>query len=250
MGLCDLIDRVEPDRRTLTVYNHGGQWEMVDDLRAYFAHQHVSVDVTNDDTVPRGLVVLHDDGDTLAAGRLDDIHRALHFDPALVSADGFDQVTYPTLLRHVDDTSFAAYGKRRMVLASREIEELAWRTRGGVLRSGFQRLSVFRDQWPLYADIGRRGVETHVYGQPDWHPPRATDFVLHAHEDDELGSAWFVVFRSDTRKAALLAEEVSQCRFRGVWTYDPDIVDDVAEYVHTTWDAVSPHQWADLGGDR
>jgi hypothetical protein len=115
--------------------------------------------------------VLRDGDQFLAAGAVEPAFRAIGFDPAALSGEGFVPTEYPTILEHAATTAFTSYDKRRMILASREIETHAWRVGSGELRSGFQRLSVMRYQWDVYAKLVREGIDTHACGAPDWTPP-------------------------------------------------------------------------------
>ena len=115
--------------------------------------------------------MLRDGDQFLAAGAVEPAFRAIGFDPAALSGEGFVPTEYPTILEHAATTAFTSYDKRRMILASREIETHAWRVGSGELRSGFQRLSVMRYQWDVYAKLVREGIDTHAYGAPDWTPP-------------------------------------------------------------------------------
>lgn len=86
------------------------------------------------------------------------------------------------MCKHVETTTFVSYDKRRMILASREIEERAWRAGGGRLYAGFQRLSRLRPQWPVYGNL-TAAVDVRVYGLRDWEP--AGEITIDA-DDEEI----------------------------------------------------------------
>ena len=132
-----------------------------------------------------------------------------------------------------------------MILASREIETRAWRIGSGELYAGFQRLSVMRHQWDVYAKLARSGVAVHAYGAPDWTPPDpdADAMTFHAHDDREIEDSWFVVFDGngeDRHKAALVSVERDPGEFYGFWTYEPALVDEVVAYFRNSRMPVSP----------
>ncbi|MFB6301098.1 MAG: DICT sensory domain-containing protein [Halobacteriales archaeon] len=249
MALADIIDSVEGARKTLTIVNHTGPDRMIDAIESYFTVQNVTVEtVTTPAGTPESFAILHD-GETLeAAGSVAELYQAVSFGDGLLETEEFDRTSYPELLTHVDNTAFSTYDKRRMIIASREIEETAWHEGTPFfdsatdpqlsLYSGFQRLSLFRDQRDLYSQLVDRGIDVHVYGLPDWTPSESLDVTLHPEDDPELGSVWFVVFddREDpTNSCALLAEERGENEYTGFWTYRPSLVEQIVEYARRTW---------------
>ena len=179
--------------------------------------------------------MLHDGERFLAAGPVEPAHRSLAFDPAAFSGESLESDGYPEILEHAATTASTSYDKRRMILASREIETRAWQVGNGELYAGFRRLSVMRHQWDVYAKLARTGVAVHAYGAPDWTPPdaEADTMNFHGREDAEVKESWFVVFDGDgddTHKAALVSEKRDPGEFYGFWTYEPDLVNEVVAY--------------------
>lgn len=235
MSLSSIIDGVTGDERTLTVYDPTDP-EAVAAVERHFEVQRVGVEEASAPEGPDDFVVLHDDGSFLAAADLDDLRRAVTFGDGLVDATDFEDTQVPDVLTHVGDTTFTSYGKRRMILASREIEERAWRTSGGELHAGFQRLSLLRGQWNLYDRIGDRGVEVHVYGRPDWSPPESDWLTVHESDEPEIRESWFVVFDAPAgNDCGLLAEERDPDEFEGFWTYDEALVSDVLGHLRSSY---------------
>lgn len=229
MTLSSIIDRVTGGGRTLTVYDATDP-EAVAAVENHFEVENVTVVEATAPEGPTNFVVLRDGDEFLAAADLDDLRRAVTFEAGLVDASDFEDTTVPDVLKHVDDTTFTAVGKRRMVLASREIEERAWRCSGGELHAGFQQLSLLRDQWNLYERIGGRGVTVHAYGADDWRPPATDWLTVHAADDDWIRESWFVAYDApDEGDCALVAEELEPDEFEGFWTYDSALVSDVLE---------------------
>ncbi len=231
MTLSAIIDDVTGTERTLWVYDPSDE-RAVSDLERHFEVQNVAVEETTLSEGPDDFVVLQDDDEFLAAADLETLRRAVTFEAGLLDAADFEETRVPDVLKHVNDTTFTAYGKRRMILASREIEEQAYRTRGGELHSGFQRLSLLGDQWDLYNRIADRGVDVHVYGVPDWRPPEVDWLTVHDDETDEIREAWFLAFDApEDGDCALVATEADENEFEGFWTYDPALTHDVLGYL-------------------
>ncbi|WP_135854034.1 DICT sensory domain-containing protein [Halorussus salinus] len=231
MTLSAIIEEVTGTERTLRVYDPS-DGRAVSELERHFEVQNVAVEETALPEGPDDFVVLQDGDEFLAAADLETLRRAVTFEAGLLDATDFEETRVPDVLKHVNDTTFTAYGKQRMILASREIEERAYRTREGELHSGFQRLSLLCDQWDLYNRIADRGVDVHVYGVPDWRPPETDWLTVHAEETDEIREAWFVAFDApENGDCALVAAEEDDDEFEGFWTYDSALTGDVLGYL-------------------
>lgn len=228
--LTAIVDRVDAQSLTLSIYNPGVSRSVLEDLQSFFAVQSVTLRrAATDDATPRNFVVLHDDDTFVEAASLKSLYRVVRPDSPLLDVSDPADIEYPDLLRAIDQTVFTDYGRARMIVASREIEQDAERY-GGSLHAGFQQLSKLRPQHRLYERLAAAGVDTHVYGQPDWTVP--TDaHTIHASDDPELTATWFVVLDSDDEdaKRALLAEERERDQFFGFWTFDSDIVDAILD---------------------
>ncbi|MCD2199778.1 hypothetical protein LPA44_07695 [Halobacterium sp. KA-4] len=226
--LPDIVDRVDERALTLTLYNVDVPRSVLQDIQSYFAVQSVDLRrAATDDGIPRNFVVLHDDSEYLAASSLKSLYRVVRPDSPLIDVSAPEEIEYPELFRHIDQSVFTDYGRDRMVVASREIESSAHQL-GGTLHAGFQRLSNLRPQYRFYERLAAAGVDTHIYGRPNWTVP--TDaHTIHAYEDDEITDTWFVVLdaKSDDDKRALLAEERDDNQFYGFWTFNAAIVDTI-----------------------
>ncbi|NHN61546.1 MULTISPECIES: DICT sensory domain-containing protein [Halorussus] len=235
MTLSSIIEDVTGTDRTLTVYDPPDS-KAVSDLERHFEVQNVDVNEASVSEGPEAFVVLQEGGQFLAAADLERLRRTVTFETGLVDATSFEETQVPDVLKHVSDTTFSTYEKRRMILASREIEERAWRTGGGELHAGFQDLSLFREQWDLYARIAERGVDIHAYGVPDWRPPETEWLTIHAEDTAEIRSSWIVSFDApDGRDCALVAEERDPGEFAGFWTYDGEIVDEALDHLRSAY---------------
>jgi DICT domain-containing protein len=228
--LQTIVSRVEGEEVTLTLYNDDADQRVRDGLRSYFTVQTVALRrATTDDGHPRDFFVLHDDDEYLAAASLEDVYRAVNPQSSMLATTDPGRIGYPDLLREIDQTVFTDYGRQRMTIASREIEEHAYR-HGGRLHAGFQSLSNAKPQTSLYRNLASAGnVETHLYGAGDWTPPG--NHVLHEYDDPEILKSWFVVLDPAEKghERALLAEERRAGEFYGFWTYDAEIVDTILD---------------------
>ncbi|GAA0654515.1 DICT sensory domain-containing protein [Salarchaeum japonicum] len=236
-SIRSLVGRVESEGRTLTVYDPLDE-SVVDRLRDYFGPQRVTVTVAESrgEHAPANFAVLHEAGDVVAASDLDDVDSVIAFEAGIVSNPDFERDSYPAVLEHDDTTTFTSFDKRSMIIASREVEVAAYNVGRGELRVGFQSLSKMDDQWSVYTQLARSGLDVHVYGLPDWErPQRELDLTFHTDDVREVRESWFVVYDGDgrdSRKLALIASERDDGTFHGFWTYDASIVDEFLDYVH------------------
>jgi DICT domain-containing protein len=226
--LPELVRLVDERSLALSLYNVDVPRAVLADVQSYFDVQSVDLQrAATDDGRPRNFAVLHDGDEFLEATDLKSLYRVVRPDSPLLDVDDPADIEYPGLFRAIDQSVFVDYGRARMVVASREIEEHAYRN-GGTLHAGFQHFSNLRPQYRLYERLADAGVETRLYGHPDWEVP--TDaHALHASDDPEITSVWFVVLDADDDgdKRALLAEERERDQFYGFWTFDPELVDTV-----------------------
>jgi hypothetical protein len=129
------------------------------------------------------------------------------------------------------ESAVRAASTDRMVRVSREVERRAWRTGGGTLRAGFQRLSTMRrseETRDRYERLVEVGVDVTVYGVPDV-TLDDTGFEVRPDPDGRLGDYWFVLYDGDgrpPRAAALVCEQTGPDAFTGYWTRDAAVVAD------------------------
>ncbi len=237
MSLTTIIGNVESSAKTLTMFNTDVPEHVLDDIETHFHIQNVAVERgRTEQGVPENFAVLHDGSEYIATSSIAELRQTLAFEGQLLDATDFESFAYPDVLRHVDDMMFTAYGKRRMILASREIEQRAYRTSGGELHAGFQRLSLLADQWEMYDKIADEGPETHVYGISDLELPTPS-LVVHDDDVPEIRRVWFVAFDAPegATDCALLAEEREPNKFYGFWTYDSDTVSHILSHLRETY---------------
>ncbi|MFC7007601.1 DICT sensory domain-containing protein [Halalkalicoccus salilacus] len=231
MSLTELIAGVEAEEKTLTVYDAD---DAVEELRERFADRNVAVEAGRTTKGPERFLVLGHGEEFLAATEID----ALLERPDLESP-GFEDDPYRPVLDHLDETLFTSYGRRKMLAASREMEDRAWRIGKGQLHAGFQRMSTLATRLESYVALGERdSLTVHAYAVPDAAIPEQDAFVVHPEETDEIAESWFVAYDGagvDENKCALLAEEREPGSFYGFWTYDPDTVDYIIGHLSSTY---------------
>ncbi|MDS0296107.1 DICT sensory domain-containing protein [Halogeometricum luteum] len=133
----------------------------------------------------------------------------------------------------LDDTVFSSLSKRQLLSTVREFEDRALRVGTGTLHTGFQSAAAFAPQRELYRALAAEtALDVHVYvgggkgAEPE--PLDEPNATLHADPPEELGRYWFLVFdggEDPEQGVALVAEQRPDGSFRGVWTYDPELVD-------------------------
>jgi DICT domain-containing protein len=224
MSLGRIVDRVERHERRVTLQSPPSR-AVVSAVRRTFGPQGVSVDV--EDGADRPSALVHDDGDVVTAVPLGDNDASFEAaTEALTDA-----------LSTLDRTTFVSYDLRGMFATTREIEDRAWRVGGGRLRAGFQRVDALSEQAAVYTQLAT-ALDVHAYAVPDGSPPDMGGTVVHLEPASEIGRSWFVVYDGDGRaehKCALVAEERGTRQFSGFLTYAPDLVDEVDDYIATTY---------------
>ncbi|WP_280588146.1 DICT sensory domain-containing protein [Halorubrum sp. Boch-26] len=255
MSLIELIAGVEAREPTLTVFNADSA--VTEELREHFADRHLRIVEERTDGGPNGYAVLSRDGEFVTAVTVDDLLRGVG-DGAEASADGqLDEDAAdggggnrdPTdetgiddrrrvgepILDHLDETMFTSYSHADMVAASREIEDRAWRVGDGELHAGFQTLDVLTGETDTYDLLGgKERLNVHAYAADEGDPPDVEHYTVHVGETAEIRETWFVAYDGggyDDAKCALLAEERAPGEFFGFWSYDPDTVDYIIDYL-------------------
>lgn len=232
MSLLDLLAGVEDAEKTLTVFNPDGG--VADELRERFADRNLAVVTRTTLGGPRNFVVLsHRESFVTAV----DAAELLRADPSRTSEPA--PTAYRSILDHLDEATFTSYDRRRMLAASREIEDRAWRAGEGTLYAGFQAVERFERQREVYERLGGRdGLSVHAYVRPSSRVRPAADVRLHLERSAEIRDSWFVAFDGGSdpgSRCALLAEERDPGRFYGVWTYDSDTVEYVVDHLRTSY---------------
>ncbi|MFB6118290.1 DICT sensory domain-containing protein [Halosegnis sp.] len=235
MSLSELITGVEDHEKTLTVFNSDA--DTVETLRAQFGDRNLTVrGESTESGTPESYVVLSQDEEFVTAAAVKDVLGGRDQpDP------GFDSESYRPILDHLDETMFTSYDTEQMIAASREIEDRAWRLGAGELYAGFQKLSILEPQMDVYERLSSKDdLSVHAYATPDTEsvPDHGSNLTIHVERAEEIRDSWFVVYDGggdDVNKCALVAEEREPRAFYGFWTYDPETVDWLLQYLRATY---------------
>ena len=124
-----------------------------------------------------------------------------------------------------------------MIVMSRYIEHRALEAGGGRLDVAFQKLSRIEDEYGtgrIYRRLADSPVEVHAYGLPDSYPIDIDGLWTHTGDTEAYRRSWFVVFSPPGDRvdpAALFALETGQNVWRSMWTYEPDRIDVIRQYI-------------------
>lgn len=246
MALGDVIASVERSERTLTVFNPEAgtgsdestddspieRSDVVEELATILADRNVTVQrETTSSGRPANVAVLEMDGAVLSTVDIESLRSMLEDAGSAAGGLGFDTGAYADVLRHLQETTFTSYDRERMLAATREIEDRAFRVGHGSLHAGFRTMDRLRDQREEYEELGRRSLDVRVYATPSEEEFELPNVDVRTPDTSEIAAHWFVAFDGGgepSQKCALLAEERDD-GFYGVWTHDPDVVD----WIHT-----------------
>lgn len=245
--LASFIDEVPGSETSLVVVNRTGPKPLVSLLEEAFDTQTVTVAERQFPEGTEDVVLLVRDGEvaaTTSMRRLQDAFLLVNADRYRTGAHGLRESDMPAVLTGLDEIEFHVRGfpesnkeKLLLVLVSRFIEGRALRAGDGRFDVSFQRLSRLDDEYgtrTVYDWLGDTDVDVHVYGVRDEPVPDELDVTVHAGSHEEYRRSWFVVFRppaGEDGHIALVAIETADNVWRATWTYDPDRVIRVGEYV-------------------
>lgn len=243
MSLSRFVDDAREGEKTLTVFTDDDE-ELFEELREFFGVQNVRVRHGHvEGTGPAEFVVLHQGEDAVAVSTLSAVRSALFVDEDadFRPGDGDDAET-PDVVRSLGNTTFTVDGDDELLLTriANHVDELAYRTGEGTLHSGIRRVSALVEDaatMSRYRRLAEAGVETHVYGEFDADPPAVPRVSVHPEDADEVAETRFEVFDGPdaASKAALVAVERGRDSYRGFWTFEADIVEDLAAYLADTY---------------
>lgn len=241
-SISEIIDIINNQDLSLTVYNQTISEEKITEITEYFERLNVTVrsDTFSMDT-PTNVGILHRGNEAISMSQLEELYDSIHVDETAVNPGRIHEITRSKLLHHAQNGRFTIEngGKKEMIAISRPMETRALENNGGAIHTAFQTIDRIRDEYgtqKMYEALVANNVETHLYGY-EGTPPNEEQYSIHRDECSELKSAWFVVCDSDdpTRKGALVSEEVAPGEYTGFWTYDPAIVDIVVTYLEKTY---------------
>jgi len=241
MSFREIIQSVNGSRSTLTLFNADASPAAIDQVESYLEPLQVRFSRdTSEKGRPKNFLALHRDGELIAASNFRAVYEHVDVGTGLHAETGLEEFDYPSVLGGIDDTTFSELSKCRMILASREIEKVAWEVGAGTLYTGFQRLSLVASQERIYRKLGESPVEVHVYGPPNADVPDGVDVHVHGIDEAEIGRSWFVLYDgagNDEEKFGLLAEAVAPNLYSGFWTYRASLVDEMLAYLRETYHA-------------
>ncbi|PSQ18834.1 hypothetical protein BRD00_03545 [Halobacteriales archaeon QS_8_69_26] len=244
MSFSTFVDDVKEREKTLTVFAANDE-STLSELRDFFEVQNIAVrrgHVEGDE--PRDFVVLHQEGDAVAVSTLRDLRQSLFLtDRPSGFGSSFDVDEAPDVVNSLGNTTFSVDCEDRTLLTqiSNYVGELAFRAGSGTVHSGIRRISALTEdpsRLALYRKVADAGVETHVYAARDADIPEIGGVSVHVSDADEIASARFDVFDGagdDASKAAMVAFDQGEDSFRGFWTFEADIVDEIEAYVRETY---------------
>ena len=235
MSLRGVIDTVEGREKRLTVFDPPTD-DAIAELREYFATQAVRIEAGTTDSGLSGYVVLSDEHDDEVLAAID----LRHLGGDIAVGPG-EETAFAPILEHLDETTFTSYDIPRMMAATREMEDRAWRVGSGELHAGFQRVEAIRAQKGVYEDLATEDIDVHTYCAPSDDAPEIEGVSIHQEDADEIRRSWFVAFDGGGDPAdacLLLAEERGEAddrRFYGFWTYDSTTVATVIDHLQETY---------------
>jgi len=240
--LQQFIDDLESQHRRLVVVNGSAVSAKVDRIVDYFERFDLDPSHVSAAGLPKAFLVLTDGDACLGSIDIGELHDYL-FDS--FSGDALEELTEDNrqrpivegFLARLDQNVYSLSGERRLplVCVSQLLESRAWRRGTGHLHAGMQSLSTFErapETWTRYRKISVSGVETTVYGRPDWTPDDWGSVTAYGDETGDLvGEYWFAVYSGPevNDDGALLAHETGTDRYTGFWTFDSATVDELVE---------------------
>ncbi|PSQ09796.1 sensor protein [Halobacteriales archaeon QS_5_70_15] len=244
MSLTEFVDEVADRRKRITVYGP----EPPDDVSELFETWNVTVDYEHLPTAPEDAFITVHEGEEFLGG-VSAAALATLTAPTIGEPWGESdrEESYRELLNLLDDTLFFSGNRRQLLATSREFEERAWRRGTGALHATFQSRDAFGPQVETYGRLaGQSDLTVHVYAPEEWRPVEAapewapsTDGVHWHHADaDELHRTWVVAYDGGDdpeQECALVAFEEEPNEYEGFWTYDPELVDDVVDYLQRNY---------------
>ncbi len=250
MSLADFIEDVKSREKTLTVFTPEDDDQLFDELVGFFEVQNITVREGHvEPGGPQNFVVLHQEDEAVAVSTLEDVRETLFIDGGRSGFGGVrvdaDESETPDVVTSLGNTTFSADGEDRFLLTqiAHYIQELAWRSGGGRLHSGVQRLSTLREDASAHEicrKLADRGVGVHVYGAPDADVATPPGIRVYPEDDPEVADVRFVAFDGDgddSRKGAMVATEEEPGSFRGFWTFEASFVDEIIAYLERTYGA-------------
>mgnify|MGYP000179839563 CR=1 FL=1 len=239
MTVRELLDRFERAGLQLTVYGPEPDAALAERLSS----EGVDVGWQVLPTAPsESFVVIRDRSGFAGVVLLDDLRAFLSETPTVERELGSESSEAAAaradervqrVLGTFTNVPISTLRRPQLLATAHEFEDRAYRVGRGTLRVSFQSLSRFRAQFERYQHLADdTALDIHVYGRGNWEPPSIPGVSVHAVSDDEIERLWLLAFDGagdDDQKCALVAEDRGDDRFRGFWTYDAAVVDEVMD---------------------
>lgn len=249
MSLETFLSEPESAERTLLLANRTEPEPFRVMLEKLVDEQDIAFEEVTDEEFEDDTVVLVEDGAVVATSPLSALQDAIlmvNSDLFITGTRKLEATDVPAVIDGLADHPFTLRGypesnseKLLLILISRHIERLAYEQGSGWLRSSFQYLSRLEDERgtrEVYEKLAATDVDVHLYGRPDWTQSPGFPVTVHGGYKEDFRNSWFVVHRPaedepEHSGAALVAIEVDPGVWDGFWTYDDDLVEDIAEYI-------------------
>ena len=247
MTLRRFLDHVDNPDRSLVVINRQAPEPIQRTLEKMFDGQPVSIEEVDIPTEGDDQVLVVEDETVIARSPLRELQDAIltvNSDLFITGTRQLEAVELPDALKELDELPFFLRGypeahseKLLLILVSRYIERIAWEHQSGTLRTSFQSLDRIEDEIgtnQVYRRLDASPVDVHVYGTPGWEPPPESTITIHAGYEQDFVESWFVVYvppEDEDGHVALLALEDGPNEWSGFWTYRPDKVAALEEYI-------------------
>jgi CBS domain-containing protein len=227
MPLGQLLSDIAKRQKEVIVYAPD---DTGSDLAEVLATRNLTIDHRAlPDISSEAFVVVRDSGKFQGAMSLADLLEFLS--PPIRRPQNLDTLPpkHRTVYELLDDTVFVSLDRKQLLATSRELEDRAWRTGHGRLHAGFQRAEAFEAQVDVYRDLATTDIDIDVYvpGGVSGAPLEDTSVTVHTDTEDALEHYWFILFddgASGVQNCALIARESDDGRYRGVWTYNQELV--------------------------
>lgn len=235
-----------PDR-TLAVVDGTQPAPVMDLFEEAFGSLEVDLTTRDIDADVEEAVVLVEDDDVVATSSMDSLRDTVllvNSDLYTTGLSGIEQRDAPEILTELDGAVYTLRGfpastkeKLLLIVMSRYIEHRALEAGGGRLDVAFQKLSRIEDEYGterIYRRLADSPVEVHAYGLPDSYPINIDGLWTHTGDTEAYRRSWFVVFSPPGDRvdpAALFALETGRNVWRSMWTYEPDRIDAIRQYI-------------------
>lgn len=247
MTLRRFLDEIDEPDRSLVVINRQAPEPIQRRLETLFDDQPVSIEEVDIPTEDDDQVLVVEDETVIARSplrELQDAILAVNSDLFITGTRTLEEVELPDALKELDELPFYLRGypeaqteKLLLILVSRYIERTAWENQAGTIRTSFQSLDRIQDEIGtnrVYRRLDDSSIDVHVYGTPGWNPPPESTITIHAGYERDFVESWFVVYippEGEDGHVALLALEEGPNEWTGFWTYQPERVMALNEYI-------------------